>query len=251
MNAIPGSFTYPPQNSDLQFDYRDSVVTSWVTNDTYPTEVVLTYSYTNQTSWLISVVEIVPANGSKSVALKIRNENTNFYGGFSIFYNAEDGSQQRYGSPKFYVVQDTGETSPVTYNQQALSTSLGASATHSTRQATPTNASTFHSATTSTLTSTATSKPSSQGPHLATKVGLGTGIAFAIAAMGLISFLYWREEEKKKKNSVPRNFFGMSRRPAEVLHQGPITGELDGHQRDLELPVGPLDVELEGSRPSL
>ena len=193
----------------------------------------------------------MPANGSKSVALDTYiNENKNFYAGFSIFYNAEDGSQQKYNSPNFYVVQGTGETSPVTYNQQALSTSVAASATHSTRQATPTNASTFNSATTSTLTSTATSKSSSQGPHLATKVGLGIGIAFAIAAVGLISFLCWRKKEKKK-NSVPRNSFGMSQRPAIFINQGPTTGELDGHQRDLELPVGLLDAELEGCRPAL
>ena len=85
------------------------------------------------------VVEVVPANGSKVVALDTDvNDKTDFVGGFSIFYNAEDGSQQKYNSPVFQVLQDTGETSPVTYNQQALSTSLVASGTHSTRQATPT-----------------------------------------------------------------------------------------------------------------
>ena len=54
MNEISGIFTYPPQNSDLQFDFRDSVVTSWVTNDSYPTEAVLTYWY-YQTNWSIGM----------------------------------------------------------------------------------------------------------------------------------------------------------------------------------------------------
>ena len=54
MNAISGTFTYPPQDSDLQFDYSDSVVTSWVTNDSYPTEAVLTLWY-YQTNWTISM----------------------------------------------------------------------------------------------------------------------------------------------------------------------------------------------------
>ena len=192
----------------------------------------------------------MPANGSKSVALDTDvNDKTDFYGGFSIFYNAEDGSQQKYNSPVFYVVQDTGETSPVTYNQQALSTSLVASGTHSTRQATPTNAPTFNPATTSASTSTATSKSSSQGPHSAMKIGLGIGISFGIAAMGLIGFLYWRRKEKK--NLVTRNSIGMSQRSATVVNQGPIAGELNGHQRHLGLPVGPLDAELEGGRPAL
>ena len=197
------------------------------------------------------VVEVVPANGSKSVALDTEvSDKTDFFGGFSIYYNTEDGSQQKYNSPLFHVSQDTGETSPMTYNQQALSTSLVASGTASTSQATPTKASTSNSATTSALTSTAKSNPSSQGPHLAAKIGLGIGIMFAVAAMGLIGFLYGRKKERKK-NSVPRNSFGMSQRPAKVVNQGPITGELDGHQRNLELPVGPLDAELEGSRPAL
>ena len=81
------------------------------------------------------------------------------------------------------------------------------------------------------------------------KIGLGIGITFSIAAMGLIGFLYWRRKEKK--NLVTRNSIGMSRRPATVVNQGPISGESDGHQRHLELPVGPLDAELEGSRPAL
>ena len=199
----------------------------------------------------------MPANGSKSVALDTDvNDNKDFIGGFNIFYNAEDGSQQKYNSPLFNVVQDTGETSPVTYNQQALSTSLVASGTHSTRQATPINASTFNSATTSAdsattsaSTSTATSKLASQGSHLAMKIGLGIGITFGIAAISLIGFLYWRKKEHK--DLVTRKAFGMSQRPAKVVNQGPITGELDGCQRDLELPVGPLDAELEGSRPGL
>ena len=207
----------------------------------------------------------MPANGSKSVALDTDvNDKTDFVGGFNIFYNAEDGSQQKYNSPVFQVLQDTGETSPVTYNQQALSTSLVASGTPSTHQTTPTRASIFtsatmsaysattsifSSATTSASTFTATSKSSSQGPHLATKIGLGIGITFGITVMSLIGFLCWRKKENKHR--VTRKSFRMSQRPATVVHQGPITGELNGHQRHLELPVGPLDAELEGSRPAL
>lgn len=63
MNAVVGSFTYPPLDSNLQFDYNDTVVTSWVTNDFYPTEVVfsLWYSLLNgQSNWTISMTAYYP-----------------------------------------------------------------------------------------------------------------------------------------------------------------------------------------------
>lgn len=200
----------------------------------------------------------MPANGSKSVALDIyTGTEPDYVAQFDIYYNAEDGSEQKYDSPLFHVVQDTGETSPVTYNQQALSTTLVASGTFSTRQATPTNLSTFNSATTSATTSasmsastsTGTSNPSIQDPHLAMRIGLGVGITFGIAALGLVGFLYWKRKEKKY--SVPQIPLRMSQRRASFVNEGPIMEELDGHQRHVELPVGPSHAELDCSRPAL
>ncbi len=52
------NFTYPPQNSNLQFDYRDSVVTSWVTRDAHATQGVLSLWYwllNGQINWTVSM----------------------------------------------------------------------------------------------------------------------------------------------------------------------------------------------------
>ena len=81
------------------------------------------------------------------------------------------------------------------------------------------------------------------------RIGLGVGITFGIAALGLVGFLYWKRKEKKY--SVPQIPLRMSQRRASFVNEGPIMEELDGHQRHVELPVGPSHAELDCSRPAL
>lgn len=214
----------------------------------------------------------MPANGSKSVALEV-GVTSDFLGQFNINYNSNDGSQQKYDSPMFQVIHHTGEISPVTWNQQALSTtslrflsssipqatsaitsastSTGASKTTdpSTRLgAASTDSSMTTSAMTSTLTSTKVSKTDNPNLHSAVAIGLGVGITFGIAAMGLIGFLYWK---KKKKNLDRTGSLGMPQKPPIFMKEENMVGELDAHQRHLELPVDRLDAELDESRPRL
>lgn len=222
----------------------------------------------------------MPANGSKSVALDV-GVTSDFLGQFNINYNSNDGSQQKYDSPMFQVIHHTGEISPVTWNQQALSTtslrflsssipqaaltggstatsaitsastSTGASkTTDPTTQlgAASTDSSMTTSATTSTLTSTKVSKTDNPNLHSAVAIGLGVGITFGIAAMGLIGFLYWK---KKKKNLDRTGSLGMLQKPPIFIKEEKMVGELDAHQRHLELPVDRLDAELDESRPRL
>ena len=192
------------------------------------------------------MIEAVPANGSKSVALDI-GTTSDFLAQFNINYNSVDGAQQKYDSPIINVATHPGEVSPVTWNQQALSTTSVASPTPSILQAAPTDGSTTSSATTSASTSTGALKTSSPKLHSAAAIGLGVGITFGIAAMGLIGFLYW----KTKKNSDRRRSVGMSQKPATFVNEGKIVGELDAHHRHPELSVGRPDAELDGGRSTL
>lgn len=200
MNAVTGNPIHPPPNENLQFDYKDSVVTSWVTDDSYAIEGVLSLWYwllNGRSNWMIcmstyhpvsphptatiqvgyqwpmpktneaspvptAVIEAVPANGSKSVALDI-GATSDFLAQFNINYNSKDGAQQVSDSPITNVVTHPGEVSPVTWNQQALSTASVGSLTPSTFQAASTDGSTTTSATTSASTSTGASKTSSPG----------------------------------------------------------------------------------------
>ena len=214
------------------------------------------------------MIEAVPANGSKSVALDI-GTTSDFLAQFNINYNSDDGAQQKYDSPIINVATHPGEVSPVTWNQQALSTTSVASTKPSILQAAPTDGSTTSSATTSASTftgapeqsspqlhsaattsastSTGALKTSSPKLHSAAAIGLGVGITFGMAAMGLIGFLYW----KTKKNSDRRRSVGMSQKPAAFVNQGKIVGELDAHHRHPELSVGRPDAELDGGRSTL
>ena len=70
MNAVAGSFPYPPPNSNLQFDYSDTVITSWITNDSYPTEVVLSlwcWLLNGQSNWTISMTAYHPVSPKPSL----------------------------------------------------------------------------------------------------------------------------------------------------------------------------------------
>ena len=306
MNALAGNFTYPPPNSNLQFDYEDSVVTSWVTDDSYATECVLSLWYwllNGQSNWTRStstyhpvfpqptagihvrnqsneaspcctgVIEAVPANGSKSIALDV-GPTSDFLAQFNINYNySNNGIQQKYVSPLFSVIHQ-GEISPVTWNQQALSTTSVESLTSSILQTASTDSSMTTSATTSASISTAASKTPSTTPHLAAAstdgstttsattsaststgasktdpnphsaavVGLGVGIALSITAMGLMGFLYWKKMKTDRRRSLE-----ISQEPATLVTEEKLIGELDARQRHPELSAGRLGVELDGS----
>lgn len=285
MNAVSGNFTYPPQNSNLKFDFRDSIVASWVTDDFYATQGVLTLWYyitdapanwtlsmsvhylsspqstatiQGRCQWLTAktngtfpcstggVIEAVPANGSKSVALDV-GTTSDFLGQFNINYNTNDGIQQKYDSAIFNVVHDLGEISQtMTWNLQALSTTSSGSPTPSKLQAASTHGSMTTSTTPSALTITGPSKTSYPNPHLAAAIGLGVGIPFGIAMICLVGFLIW-----KKTNSDRRRSQAASQTPATFVKGEKIMGELDAHQRDLELSVGRIDAELDASRSTL
>lgn len=77
-------------------------------------------------------------------------------------------------------------------------------------------------------------------------IGLGVGITFCVAVMGLIGFLY----RKKKMNSDRIGSLGMPQKPTTFANEGKIMGELDAQQRHLELSVGRLDAELDGNYPT-
>ena len=73
MNAYAGFFTYPPPYSNLQFNYSDTVVTSWVTNDSYPTEVVLSlWSLSDQSNWTISMTAYHLVSPKPVAAIQLR-----------------------------------------------------------------------------------------------------------------------------------------------------------------------------------
>ena len=214
------------------------------------------------------MIEAVPANGSKSVALDV-GPTSDFLGQFNINYNSEDGSQQKYVSQLFTVIHHVGEISPETWNQQALSTtSLGS---HAGSTDTRKTSSTSTSASTSTGTST-TSNPSRhlaaastvalttsartsasassrppktyvQSPSSATVIGLSIGITFGVAAICLIGFLYWVKKNEKPDRRRPHE---VSQKPAPVVSNARTMGEMDAYQKPLELSVGRLDAELDG-----
>ncbi|KAF6219744.1 hypothetical protein HO133_003569 [Letharia lupina] len=250
MNAVSGNFTYPPQNSNLKFDFRDSIVASWVTDDFYATQGVLTLWYyitDAPANWTLSgVIEAVPANGSKSVALDV-GTTSDFLGQFNINYNTNDGIQQKYDSAIFNVVHDLGEISQtMTWNLQALSTTSSGSPTPSKLQAASTHGSMTTSTTPSALTITGPSKTSYPNPHLAAAIGLGVGIPFGIAMICLIGFLIWKKTKSDRRRSQ-----AASQTPATFVKGEKIMGELDAHQRHLELSVGRIDAELDASRSTL
>ena len=193
----------------------------------------------------------MPANGSKSVALDV-GVSSDYLGQFDFDYNTNDGLQRKYTSPLFTVSHGLGEISQtVTWNQQALSTALLGSSTLLKAQATPTDRSLTTSATTTTLTSTPTStaesKASNLTPHRAAAIGLGVGISFGVAVIGLIVFLLW----KKKMNSDRRRSKTVSQKPNIFIDQGKSVGEMDTYQTYPEMPVSRLEAELDGSRPAL
>ena len=213
------------------------------------------------------MIEAVPANGSRSVALDV-GLTSDFLGQFKLNYNSEDGSQQKIDSTLFNVIHHFGETSPETWNQQALSTtSLGF---HAGSTDTPQTSSTSTSASTSlgtsitsnssrhlaaastvTLSISATTSASAssrapktyhQSPSSATIIGLSIGITFGIAVICLVGFLYWVKENKKPDR---RRSHEISQKPAPVVSDARTMGEMDSYQKPLELPVGRLDAELD------
>ena len=46
-----------------------------------------------------------------------------------------------------------------------------------------------------------------------------------------------------------RRSHGMSQKPAPLVSDARTRGEMDAYQKPLELPVGRLDVELDGGHP--
>lgn len=193
----------------------------------------------------------MPANGSKSVALDI-GVTSGYLGQFNLNYNTDDGIQRVYKSSLFTVNHDLGEISQtVTWNQQALSTPQSRSTTLSNLQATSTGGSLTTSATTTTLTSTPTStaglKASNSTPHRAAAIGLGVGISFGVAAMGLLVFLFWKRNIKSDR----RRSKEVSQKPTTFPDQEKFVGEMDAYQKHPEIPVGRLDAELDGSRSAL
>ncbi len=191
------------------------------------------------------MIEAVPANGSKSVALDV-GAPSDFLGQFNINYNSEDGSQQKYVSPIITIVHSPGGVSDtVTWNQQALSTTSSAFPTSSSRsQATTSNTATSPAATTSTGTSTAGPELPASTSHLGLAVGLGLGVPLGIAATGFIAFLFCRTRKSDRKR-LPKRF--QDPEPTAPVIKRKFVRELGPGQRDCELAVGRLDVELDGS----
>ncbi len=62
MPSSPGSFSYPPPGSNLQFNYIDSVVASWVSFDSNATDCNLQLWYWNTTNnpWLMGMSKLRP-----------------------------------------------------------------------------------------------------------------------------------------------------------------------------------------------
>lgn len=214
--------------------------------------ISMTAKTDNAPPFYAGVIEAVPANGSRSVALDI-GVTSDFLAQFNINYNTNDGSQQKYTSQLFHVVHNLREISQtVTWNLQALSTTSLESPTPSKLQTASTQVSvttsTTTSATTLALTSTVASKPSNPTPHLAAGIGLGVGISLGIAAMGLIGFLF---RKKKKINSDRRRSRAISQNSGTPVNEGTVTEELDARQRLVELSVGRLDAELDAGHPTL
>ncbi|MCJ1301181.1 hypothetical protein MMC08_003980 [Hypocenomyce scalaris] len=118
----PGNFSYP-QDGGLQFNYIDSLVTTWVTSDPNATArlISLWYYLDSRTQpWAISLNQSVPANGTKELPLDVANES--YLGQLHLNYTAADGSPQKVLSPFFQVNHDSTQPTAVTWNQQALST---------------------------------------------------------------------------------------------------------------------------------
>lgn len=73
MNAVTGNFSYP-HDGNLQFDYRDSVVTSWVTDDSYALEGVLslwTWLLNGQKNWTLSMSTYHPVSAQPITTIQV------------------------------------------------------------------------------------------------------------------------------------------------------------------------------------
>ena len=63
----PAKFSYPPLGSNLQFNYIDSVVTSWLVFDPNPTECFLSVWYwPNTDPWRVGMSNPRPNNRHSS-----------------------------------------------------------------------------------------------------------------------------------------------------------------------------------------
>ena len=100
----------------------------------------------------------------------------------------------------------------------------------------------------SATTAPASSQTSHQNSHIALAIGVGTGVPLGVSALGLLSFLFWRETKRTK---VTRKADGQRSRDdghkddsSQCRAKKGNIGELPNSQMTAELDPGTEKVEL-------
>ncbi|MCJ1468734.1 hypothetical protein MMC07_007364 [Pseudocyphellaria aurata] len=164
-----GNFSYPPNDNQLTFNYRDSVNVSWTTSyDAHSPGLLSLWYWPNKDPWTLSLNKSVSLNGSETVDLAVAP--AWYLGQFNINLKLDNGTDAKYLSEIFSVEHNSSQA-PLTWPDKASSQpSLGPD------QSTTASSTQF--------SSQPSSSPSSQPvstPSRTTASGLGIGAIAGIS----------------------------------------------------------------------